>query len=72
VFPNPTSDKVSVTWDGSINYIEITDVRGRLLNRVEVSDVNEVKLDVATYRSGIYLLRIVGDNGSTVIDLIKQ
>ncbi|MFT6244964.1 MAG: subtilisin-like proprotein convertase family protein [Salibacteraceae bacterium] len=72
VFPNPTSDKVSVTWDGSISYIEITDVRGRLLNRVEVSDVNKIKLDVETYRSGVYLLRVVGDNGSTVIDLIKQ
>jgi subtilisin-like proprotein convertase family protein len=72
VFPNPTSDKVSVTWDGSISYIEITDVRGRLLNRVEVSDVNETQLDVATYSSGIYLLHIVGDNGRTVIDLIKQ
>ena len=42
VFPNPTSDKVSVTWEGSISSIEITDLRRRLLNRVEVSDVNEV------------------------------
>jgi subtilisin-like proprotein convertase family protein len=72
VFPNPTSDKVSVTWDGSISYIEITDVRGRLLNRVEVSDVNKIQLDLEAYRSGVYLLRVVGDNGSTVIDLIKQ
>lgn len=72
VFPNPTSDKVSVTWDGNISYIEITDVRGRLLNHVEVSNLNETKLDVAVYSSGVYLLHIVGDNGRTVIDLIKQ
>ncbi|NRA12800.1 MAG: proprotein convertase P-domain-containing protein [Crocinitomicaceae bacterium] len=72
VYPNPTSDKVSVTWDGTINYIEVTDVRGRLLNRVEVSGLNETQLDVASYKSGIYLLHIVGDNGRTVIDLIKQ
>lgn len=72
VYPNPTSDKVSVTWDGNINYIEITDVRGRLLNRVEVSDVNETQLNLATYSSGIYLLHIVGYNGRTVVDLIKQ
>lgn len=72
IFPNPTSGTVTISWDGKIRYIEITDVRGRRLNRVEVSDVNETKLDVATYSSGIYLLHVVGDNGRTVIDLIKQ
>jgi len=72
VYPNPTSNFVAIEWTGSINYIEITDVRGRILQRVEVLDVNKTQLDVAEYSSGVYLVNIVGDNGKVVFDLIKQ
>ena len=72
IYPNPTADFVSMEWSGTINVIEVTDVRGRILHHVEVSEVNELQLDVATYSSGVYLVRIIGDHGTAVYDLIKR
>lgn len=72
VYPNPTSDFVVIEWVGDIDLIEITDVRGRILQRVEVAQVNKAQLNLATYSSGIYLIHVVGGNGRTVFDLIKQ
>ena len=72
VFPNPTKDKVTVIGP-DIREVAIYDLGGRCLKRQNgvASQRNSVEIDLTSYISGIYLLRIVNENGASVKKIIK-
>jgi len=67
VYPNPTSDLVSVDLSGTslaieqINILTITDVKGKILQTKEVE--NEIEqLDFVNFANGIYFLSLKQGN----------
>ncbi|MFK8045787.1 MAG: T9SS type A sorting domain-containing protein [Crocinitomicaceae bacterium] len=66
VFPNPTSDFLSISSQ-ELNeaHIEIVDMTGRLIASKLVNS-NQVKIDVSEFTSGIYFVRITDSKGDTV------
>ena len=72
IYPNPTSGKVTIDWDGAVNAIEITDSRGRLIKRIKECSGNTFTVNLTPYRSGVYFISIENENGQNVYDVIKQ
>jgi hypothetical protein len=69
VAPNPTSGQVRLYTEGlsSSALMEITDIRGRLIKKVEVSN-GMTPIDLSTYERGVYIFRLT-QNG--VVDFKK-
>ena len=81
VYPNPTTGVVNVQWtiDGGQwpdREIQVVDMYGRLLNRVEmqnVSSLQSVQFDLSHYASGIYFVRsVTNGNVMAVRKIVKQ
>lgn len=72
IYPNPTTGKVTVSnIQSPINGIEVYDVYGKLLNRVE-PNLNEVNLDITDFASGVYFLRIETEKGVANKRIVKK
>ncbi len=74
-YPNPASNNITIAKrEGiSLNKVAIFDVTGRLINSIDLSKMNNEKtLDISNLESGIYLIRIEGENTSVAKQLIKK
>jgi len=76
VFPNPVTDKLSLTniQNSNLKSIEIYNVLGKLDRTVFVkNNVNTLDVDVSNLTSGIYLLKLNNEEGNSKIQkLIVQ
>lgn len=72
IYPNPTSGMVQISWQKAFQFIEVTDARGRLLTKMNVTDKLSQTFDVSLYSSGVYFVHLIGEEGRTVFELIKQ
>ena len=67
VFPNPANDIVNIST--TENYtLTITDINGKKID----SQVENDRLDISNFNSGIYFLRISTDKGNKTIKLVKS
>jgi hypothetical protein len=73
-YPNPTKDIINVTnsTDALISTIEITDLNGRVVKNVKVSNATEVQISVSDLAQGVYTMKIVSDKGTAVKKIIKE
>jgi hypothetical protein len=71
VSPNPTSDIVNINSANDISKIEVLDLEGRIINRVEVNS-NIYSIDFGNYANGIYLLKINQNNKIIIRKIIKK
>jgi len=69
VFPNPSTDVVTISLDGSFVY-SIVDLNGKVL--CTENGVNQVQLDLSDYADGVYLLEIKTENTNKTVQLIKE
>lgn len=56
-YPNPTRDYVTVETSEEIEFIYVTDLSGKLLQRVEFNGARNTTIYLGDYPVGIYLLR---------------
>lgn len=65
VYPNPSEGVITVTNDkGSSNLVEIFNVTGQLVYKVEVNAA--LTIDLGENGSGVYLVKVSNENGSMV------
>jgi hypothetical protein len=57
LYPNPANNILYIQSEYSIDYVEIINLQGKLIERYDV-DVSENKIDITKIRSGYYLVRI--------------
>lgn len=67
-YPNPALTTVNVEYAGAPATLQLIDLQGRRMLTQEITDM--VTLDIAAYPRGLYLLRIVEENGRTVTEKI--
>ena len=75
IFPNPTTGKVTINIPEPISSmvnIEFYSLSGVLLNHQEFKNTRIVNIDISGYYRGLYLLRIISDDGSHIYKVIKQ
>ena len=60
VFPNPANDLLNITSSEAISEIEIVNVMGQVVKRIEVNSDNAI-CNVEDLTSGVYVVRIYGN-----------
>ena len=61
VYPNPTRETLNIDLENGINYIEIYDMNGRILDSSETSN-DKFTMNVSNYPVGLYLIKVKNDN----------
>lgn len=71
LFPNPTSDKATLSWDSEmqVERIDIFSVSGQVVKSIEPSSTSVSLNDMKT---GVYIIRVSGDQGDTTLRMIVQ
>ena len=64
VYPNPTKDNLNIVAE-NMTRISIINALGQLVYDAAVDSDNEV-VDMSQYESGMYMVRIMTENGMTV------
>ena len=70
VYPNPVGNTLNITSSETISEIEIVNVMGQVVRRIEVNADNAV-CDVEDLKAGVYIVRIHGKNTESVVSQHK-
>jgi hypothetical protein len=71
VSPNPTASMLFITSPNKIKTIALYDLFGRLL-QTDLTDSDDVSIDVTQRSAGIYFLKITSDKGQKIEKIIKK
>jgi hypothetical protein len=69
VYPNPTSNQLSIDTELEINEITIIDITGKL---IKTTKQNTSTINVADLSNGIYFIKIITDKGTLTKKFVKQ
>ena len=62
IYPNPTSDLLNINFGnnvGRFDSVELFDITGKLITRRSLNNqIEQTQLDVSTFSSGVYLLKV--------------
>jgi len=74
IYPNPTSDFITISAKNStISTIEIYNILGKEILKVNTTNSNQLKIDLSDLSSGIYLIKIIDSTGkSTLKKVVKR
>ena len=67
VFPNPATDNVTILANG-VRYVEVIDMNGTTV--MKVNDAQTINLE--NLSSGVYVFRVVTDNGVAIKKVLKK
>lgn len=70
IYPNPSEGVVNIEWTGSIEQIEITDVRGRLIAKVNTNG-SSASIDISNVEAGVYLIKLIKASDIYIEEIIK-
>lgn len=70
IYPNPTTDRVSLRIDQPILAIKLTDMEGRIIPDLDLTVGNE--LDIQHLQSGLYILSVYLDDRLETFRVVKQ
>jgi hypothetical protein len=69
IYPNPTSELAYISASGDVESLEVFDSSGRIV----MTKVGNVKvINISSFSTGTYIVRIKTGNGSAVMKLIKS
>jgi hypothetical protein len=71
IFPNPTSNSITISSEEGFNSLEVVDLFGRIVHS-QMSHRNSITLDVSYFSNGIYFIRITSKDGASVLKFVKQ
>ena len=76
VFPNPTSSYVQVTITGAVENstgtVELIDATGKLLEKRKIgTDATTIEVDLSSYQSGTYYLRVTDGKQQVVKPIVR-
>ena len=75
IFPNPTTDKVIISFDNSsidyFNQLKVYNIYSTLVKQVKIEKNNSrIEFDLSDKSAGLYLFVFVKTDGSTIIEKI--
>ena len=70
-YPSPVTDYLTIESSGTIRTLELFDSQGRSIRKTEVNS-GLYKLDMSACSQGMYLIRVVTQNGSYMHKIIKE
>lgn len=74
VFPNPVKDALRIEFAaGLYHFAELTDVNGKVLQHMQLSSIEtEKKIDLSSMPSGIYFIKLAGNDNIESRKIVKQ
>ena len=72
LYPNPTTDFLTISWVGAVKKIELSDALGRIVERKHINQTTSSVLDLTPFSAGVYHISIFSDKGRFIYDIIKQ
>ena len=69
VYPNPTTDNISIVLDGFF-YYEVLSINGEVL--VAGSATNKTDVSLGSFADGMYLIRLQSEGNSSVLKVEKH
>lgn len=75
VYPNPVSSQLNITVSDEIglpNQFTIYNSLGQIIDDKKVISTSDLTVNTAAYSSGVYFIKIIKENQSTVIRFIKN
>ncbi|MDR0206993.1 MAG: T9SS type A sorting domain-containing protein [Bacteroidales bacterium] len=69
--PNPAINTISIKAKSDFNKIEVVNFLGQKVI-AEQNDGNSAILDISTLTNGVYFVRIISENGASVMKFVKQ
>ncbi|QLG44894.1 T9SS type A sorting domain-containing protein [Costertonia aggregata] len=74
VYPNPTQGKLTMEWDGMHNErildIQVSDMGNRTIPMQHNQGESQVRVDLQNYPQGIYIVRFLLTDGSSIVKKI--
>ena len=70
VYPNPTNDQVNIEAEG-MNRVTVINSLGQNVYDAE-TDANQMVVDMSQFGAGMYLIRIIFEDGVSVRRVLKQ
>lgn len=71
LFPNPTTDNLTISWIGEVTRIEISDATGKIVERRQFNKGTSTVFDLSRHRAGVYHISISSNTGRFVYDVVK-
>jgi uncharacterized protein (DUF2141 family) len=74
IYPNPTRGTINIQLgdiDGAVEVLVI-DVMGRILSKETRMNPNNVEMDLTGFAPGIYSIKIISENNSSEVKVIKE
>jgi hypothetical protein len=72
IYPNPATSEVTVASEKPISKIEIWSIAGTMVNQLNVSHENQIKIPTGDYTPGIYFVHIFQENKRTTKKLMVK
>jgi len=72
LFPNPTSGKFTIKSSQNIENIEIKDLTGRVIQKIESKNISENEIDLSDFVNGIYFVKTYSEGKVFVSKIIKK
>jgi len=73
VFPNPTSNVVNVNGNNAlVNGVNFADLNGRVVKTAKFDGVANAQVNISDLASGVYMMSISSDKGTTVKKVVKN
>lgn len=74
VFPNPVNNVINISNAENIllNTVQIADLNGRIVKSTQLDGVSKAEINVSDIASGIYMMTISSDKGTTTKKIVKN
>ncbi|MEN8157395.1 MAG: T9SS type A sorting domain-containing protein [Bacteroidota bacterium] len=72
IFPNPTNGSVSITNSSPITSVAFYTLPGSLVKTVQVGGKRSVDIDISSFQSGLYILKVSASERDYTTKIIKK
>lgn len=74
VYPVPASNNITVSNSAktTINQIQLADLNGRIVKDIKVQNASEANLDISDLNTGVYMMKVISDQGTLIRKIIKN
>jgi uncharacterized repeat protein (TIGR01451 family) len=73
VYPNPVDDVLYLRFTDAVSKIELINISGQILQTYNIeSQIHEKTIDFSNWNSGLYFIRLTGENQNNTMKVIKN
>ena len=73
LYPNPTSNSITITSNSNIEQISVLDINGRVINMITINEQKpQYSIDVENLTSGVYFLQLQSSTSNKTLKFVKQ